>query len=220
MALMSDGEVAVLDPGLEVLGGLQVGGRIDGRARLLEDPVVDGLGRADGSHQVLERERQAHAARGVAPLHDRLLAGVLRLLEQRLELGQRLGRLGHADLGRQVLVVEHAGHAVVEAAGVERAVAPLAVRVDAVLDQLGRRPLVPAVGGHIRVEVEQQAVLDQADHGGQPDEVRWVVAGQEQRALLHQVRELVLTDIPGDVRELLGELLAELLVGRSKPVSK
>ncbi len=61
--------------------------------------------------------------------------------QQRLELGERLGRLGHADLGGQLLVVEHAGHAVVEARRVQRAVAALAVRVDAVLHQLA--------GGHL-----------------------------------------------------------------------
>ena len=78
-----------------------------------------GLGRPDRSHQVLQRERQPHAALGTAPLHDRQQPGRLGLGEQRLELVERLGRLGHANLRGELLVVEDAGHAVVEARRVE-----------------------------------------------------------------------------------------------------
>ena len=104
-----------------MLGGDEVRRRIDRRAGLLEDPVVDRLDRAIGGHQVLEREGKPHAALGAAPLHDRLEPGGLGLGEQVFELGNRLGRLGHADLGCQLLVVEDAGQAVVEAHGIERA---------------------------------------------------------------------------------------------------
>ena len=48
----------------------------------------------------LEREGEPHAALGAAPLHDRQEPGGLGLGEQVLELGERLGRLGHADLLR------------------------------------------------------------------------------------------------------------------------
>ena len=55
-------------------------------------------------------------------------SGVLGFGEQVFELGERLGRLGHADLGRLFLVVEDARQAVVEAHGVERAGAADAIR--------------------------------------------------------------------------------------------
>ena len=114
-------EVAVLDPLFEVLGSDQVRRRIDRRAGLLEDPVVDRPDRAVGGHQVLERECEPHAALGAAPFHDRLEPGGLGLGEQILELGDRLGWLGHADLRGQLLVVEDTGQAVVETHGIERA---------------------------------------------------------------------------------------------------
>ena len=114
-------EVAGLDPLLEVLGSEEVRRRIDRRAGLIEDPVVDRSDRAVGGHQLLEREGKPHAALGTAPLHDRLEPGGLGRGKQGIELGDRLGRLGHADLGGQLLVVENAGQAVVETHGVKRA---------------------------------------------------------------------------------------------------
>ena len=80
-------EVAGLDPLLQVLGGREVRRRVDGRAGLLEDPVVDRLGRPVGGHQVLEREREPAAAGRGVPGHDRLQPGCLGLGEQVLELG-------------------------------------------------------------------------------------------------------------------------------------
>ena len=75
---------------------------IDRRTGLLEDPVVDRFDRAIGGHQVLERERKTHTALGTAPLHDRLEPGGFGRGEQGFKLGNRLGRLGHADLGCQL----------------------------------------------------------------------------------------------------------------------
>ena len=80
---------------------------------------------------MLEREGEPHAALGAAPLHDRLEPGGLGLGEQVLELGDRLGRLGHADLRGQLLVVEDTGQLVVETHGIERAGAADAVCRDA-----------------------------------------------------------------------------------------
>ena len=122
----------------------------------------------------------------------------------------RLGRLGHADLRGQLLVVEDAGQAVVEAHGIERAGAAGAVLGDAVLVELGRRPLVPAESGGVVVEVLEQPVLGERDHRRQPDQVGRVVAREQARRRGDQVRELVLLDVPGHVRELLGELLGQL----------
>ena len=112
-------EVATLDPLLEVLGGGEVRGCVDRRARLLEDPVVDGACRADGRHERLQREGEPHAALGAAPLHDREEPGGLGLGEQSIEIGERRWRLGHTDLGGQLLVVEDAGQAVVETHAIE-----------------------------------------------------------------------------------------------------
>ena len=120
------------------------------------------------------------------------------------------GGVGHADLRRELLVVEDAGQAVVQASRVERSGPALPVAGDAVLDELGRRELVPAVRGHVLIEVLEQTVLDQRDHRRQPDQVRRVVARQQARRCGHEVRELVLLDVPGDVRVLLGELLGQL----------
>ena len=121
-----------------------------------------------------------------------------------------LGGCGHADLGRQLLVVEDAGQAVVEAHGIERAGAAGAVRRDAVLVELGHGPLVPAESLGVAVKVLEQPLLGKRDHRRQPDEVRRVVAREQARRLVDEVRELVLLDVPGHVRVLLRELLGEL----------
>ena len=114
------------------------------------------------------------------------------------------------DLRGELLVVEDAGQAVVEAHRVEGAGAARPVGPDPVLGELRRRPLVPAEGRRVVVEVLEQPVLDERDHRRQPDQVRRVVAGQQPRRRGHEVRELVLADLPGHVRELLGELVREL----------
>ena len=203
-------EVAGLDPLLEVLGGSQVGRGIDRRAWLLEDPVVDRLGRAIGGHEVLQRECEpASAGRGV-PLHDRLEVGGLGLGKKVLELGHGLRRLGHADLLCELLVVEHACQAVVQAHGIERTRTASPVGSDPILRELRGGKLVPAERCRVAVEVLEQPILDERDHRGEPDEIRRIVTGQESRCRGHQVRELVLRDLPGHVRELLGEFLREL----------
>ena len=53
----------------------------------------------------------------------------------------------------------------------------------------------------------------------QADEVGRIVAGEDARAVLHQVGELVFLDVEGDIRELLGELFGQPR-GSGKPVSK
>ena len=112
--------------------------------------------------------------------------------------------------GGELLVVEHARQAVVEAHRIERTGAARAIGPDPVLRELGGRPLVPAEGGRVGVKVLEQSVLDQADHRWEPDQVRRIVARQEPRGGAHQVGELILADLPGHVRELLGELFREL----------
>ena len=182
---------------------MSVGRRIDRRVLLLEDPVVDRLGRAVGSHQLLQRERQPAAALGRVPDHDRQETGRLGLAEQSLEVGDGLGRLGHPDLLRELLVVEDTGQAVVQPHRVQRTGTAGAVRVDAILDELGGRPLVPPERRRVVVEVLEQVILHERDQRRQPDQVRRVVARQQARRRGHQVRELVLADVERHVRELL-----------------
>ena len=129
--------------------------------------------------------------------------------EQVIELGERLGWFGHADLGGQLLVVEDTGQAVVETHGIERAGAAGAVCPDPVLVKLWHRPLVPAECRGVVVEVHEQAVLGERDHRRQPDQVGRVVAREQARRRVDEIRELVLLDVPGHVRELLCELLGE-----------
>ncbi len=193
-----------------MLGRFQVARGVDGGVGLLEDPIVDRTRRAVRGHELLEREGQSAAAGGGVPGHDRQESLRLGFGQERVELGDRLGRLGHPDLGRQFLVVEHAGQAVVESHRVQRARTTGAVRRDPVLGQLGRGPLVPSEGGGVLVHVLQQPVMDQRHHARQPDEVRRVVAGQQAGRGVHQVGELVLFDVPGHVRELLGELVCQI----------
>ena len=148
---------------------------VDGSPGLLEDPVVDRLGGTVGRHELLKREREAAAAGRGVPDHDGQHALGLRRGEQRFELGHRRRRLGHPDLGGQLLVVEDTGEAVVEAHRVERPGAPGAVGGDPVLSKLRRRPFVPAEPGRIPVQVLQQPVLDEGHHRRQPDQVRRAV---------------------------------------------
>ena len=138
--------------------------RVDGRARLLEDPVVYRRGRAVGRHQILEGEGEPAAARSGVPHHDRLEACRLRLGQQVLKLGDCLRRRRHADLLGEFLVVEDAGQAVVQPGGVQRAGATGSVAGDPVLGELCRRELIPAERGDVVVEVLQECVLDQAHH--------------------------------------------------------
>ena len=164
-----------------------------------------GPGRAVGGHEVLQRERQA-AGGAAVELQDRRDARALGLVQHLVELGQRGGRLGHADLGGELLVVEDAGHAEVEPQGVQGALAARpAARAQAQLLELRGRPLVPAEGLRVAVEVLQQVVLDQLGDLGQPHQVGRVVR-QHPRGVLGDDRELVLADVPRDVRVLLGEL--------------
>ncbi len=188
----------------------EVGRRVDGRSGLLEDPVVDRLGRAIGGHEVLQREGEASATRRRIPGHDRKQSGCLGLGQQVFELGHRLGRLGHAQLRGELLVVEDAGQAVVEAHRIQGARAARAVGPDPVLCELRGRPLVPAEGGRVVVKVLEQSILDQRNHRRKADQVRGIVARQQPRGRAHQVRELVLADLPGHIRKLLGELFREL----------
>ena len=51
--------------------------------------------------------------------------------------------------------------------------------------------------------------LTRRDHRGQPDQVGRVVTREQARRRADQVPELVLADLPGHVRELLGELIGE-----------
>ena len=142
----------------------------------LEDPVVDRFDRAIGGHQVLERECKAHATLGAAPLHDRLEPGGLGRCEQGFELGDRLGRLGHADLGCQRLIVEDAGHAVVETHGIKRAGTSDPVCIQPVLVELWHRPIIPA---------ERRRVVVQDFSGGRPVRKRPSLATGSGRADCH-----------------------------------
>ena len=202
------GEIARLDPAFQMLGGLEIVGRIDGGAVLLEDPVVDRLGRAVGTHQVLQREGEA--CRALVPLHDGQNTGFLGLGHGGVKFGQRLRRLGHADLGGQFLVIEHAGHRVVEAHAVERAgtTRPAAL-FNAQLHQLAGGELVPAQRGEIVVEIAQQVVGDEIGDRGHADQVRRIVFRQNARGVLHHIGELVFLDVEGDIGELLGELFGQ-----------
>ena len=120
------------------------------------------------------------------------------------------GGFGHADLRRQLLVVEDAGQAVVEACCVQGTGAAGPIRADTVLGELGSGPLVPPEGCGVVVEILQQVVLDQRDHRRQPDQVRRVVTRKQPWRRADEVCELVLADLPGHVRELLRELLGQL----------
>ena len=137
-------------------------------------------------------------------------SGVLRLGEQVLELGERLGRLGHADLCGEFLVVEDAGQAVVEAHRIERAGAARSIIGDTRLVELRHGPLIPAESCGVVVKVLEQTVLGKRDQRRQPNQVGRVVAREQARRLVDEVRELVLADVPGDVRVLLRELIGEL----------
>ena len=81
---------------------------------------------------------------------------------------------------------------------------------DPQLLELRGRPLVPAERLGVAVEVHQQVVLDQLGDLGQPHQVGRVVR-QDARRVLRDDRELVLADVPRDVRVLLGELVGERL---------
>lgn len=118
-----------------------------------------------------------------------------------------MGRLAHANLGRQFPIVEDAGQAVVESHGKERARAASAVFCDAVLIELGDRPLIPAKSCGVVVKVHEQPLSGKRDHGRQPDKVRRIVAREQPRRRVDEVRELVLADVPSDVRVLVRELL-------------
>ena len=114
-------EVATLDPLLEVLGGLEVRGRVDRRALLLEDRSLigwvgptDAMSACSGDARPMPLLALPHSMIGWSP-------AALAFGEQALELVERLWRLGHADLRGQLLVVEDARQAVVEAHRVERA---------------------------------------------------------------------------------------------------
>ena len=203
-------EVASLDPLLEMLGSDEVRRRIDRRASFSEDPVVDRPNRAIGGHQVLEREREPHTTLGAAPHHDWLEPGGLGCGEQILELSNRLGRLSHADLRCQLFVIEDTGQTVVEAHGIERARAADAIGVNTVLVELRHRPVVPSESSGVGVKVHEQPILGERDHRRQPEQIWRIVAREHKRRRSDQVRKLVLADIPGDVRVLLGELFSKL----------
>src|SRR5690606_21747918 len=113
------GQVAILDPLLQMLGSQQILRRINRRARLLENPVVDRINRAVGGHQVLKREGKSHPTFCAAPLHDREKPGGLSLGQQGVKLGECLWWLSHANLGRLFLVVEDSSQTVVEAHGIK-----------------------------------------------------------------------------------------------------
>jgi len=192
-----------------MLRGGEVRRRVDGRALVLEDPVIDSARVAEGTHEVLQREGETD--RRLVPHDVGGNAGGLGLGHQVFELGDRLRWLGHADLGGQRLVVENAGHRIVEAHGIERAFAARAAAVgDAVLRELRRRIFVPAESRRVAVEILEQAVFYQIADRRQSDQVGRIVTGQHARAVLHQRREQIFLDIESDVRELLGELLGEL----------
>ena len=81
---------------------------------------------------------------------------------------------------------------------------------DAVLVKLGHRPLIPTESSGIVVKVLEQPLLGKRDHGRQPDQVGRVVAREQARRRVDEIRELVLLDVPGDIWELLGELVGKL----------
>ena len=109
-----------------------------------------------------------------------------------------------------VLVVEDTGQTVVETHGIERAGAADAVCVNAVLVELRHRPVVPAKSSGVVVKVHEQPILGERDHRRQPEQIGRVVTREHERRRGDEVRELVLADIPGDVRVLLGELFGKL----------
>ena len=168
-----------------------------------------GSGRTVGRHQLLERERQATAARRGVPHHDRQQARILGRGEQLVELGDRGRRLRHSDLLGQLTVVEDAGQAVVEPHRVQRPRPTSAVLRNPVLGQLGGRPLIPAERRGIVVEVHQQAVVDERHHRRQPDQIGRIVTRQQTWRGVHQVGELILADVPRHVGKLPSELLGQ-----------
>src|SRR5690606_4952027 len=125
------------------------------------------------------------------------------------KLGQRLRRLGHANLGRQLLVVEDTSQAVVEAHSIKRAGAASSVLSDSVLVELRHGPFVPAKSGGVLIKVLEQPLFGKRNHCWQPDEVGRVVDSQQAWRGVDEVRKLVLANVPTDVRELPLKLLGE-----------
>ena len=100
------------------------------------------------------------------------------------------------------LVVEDAGHAVVETHGVKRAGTSDPVCIQPVLVELWHRPIIPAERRRVVVQIFQEAVLCERDHCRQPDQVGRVVTREKHRRRGDEIRELFHADVPGDIREL------------------
>ena len=175
------GQAAGLGPRLQRFGrGLgRVG--VEGRAVVLDDPALDGVGAAGVDHQRLVDEGGAAVLAGE---HHRQDAGVLGLGHGVLQLLHGLGGLGQADLGAQVLVPEQAGHRQAARHGVQVAVgADLAVGADAV-DRGLRGGQLPAVGVGVLLEVDQVVAAGRGADVGDAGEVRGVGRGDDARPVL------------------------------------
>ena len=203
------GQVAGLGPRLQRFGrGLgRVG--VEGRAIVLHNPALDGVGAAGVDHQRLVDEGGAAVLAGK---HHRQDAGVLGLGHGVLKLLHGLRGLGQADLSTQVLVPEQAGHRQAARHGVQVAVgADLPLIVHAVDGGLRVRQL-PAVGVGVCLKVGQMVAAHGGADIGDAGDVRGVGRGDDARAVLRSDVVRIIGGGDDDVRVLLLEAGDERVV--------